>query len=287
MATNECGKGVEVSILSVTLIDVGWGDSICIEMQNDSGDIHYGLIDSNDSTYLRSSFIFLKRFFDRRGIKFPEDKPVFDFVMLSHAHTDHGQGLKAILREFGTKHFWYPKSINWSSLAYLIRYSNRSDNVQHHQSIDDTKIIPKLGDLEIQVLWPRYNRIDQDNENNNSIVLLLRLEEVSFVLTGDAESEVWDSMAHKIPRDVKFFKVPHHGSINGTFDGGGNTPWFDRCPRWARLGISSHILPYQHPNSQVIQLFRQKKRLYFRTDEHYHITFETDGTKVAVKYSHL
>ena len=32
-------------------------------------------------------------------------KPIFDFVMLSHAHADHAQGLKSLMRSFGTKNF--------------------------------------------------------------------------------------------------------------------------------------------------------------------------------------
>ena len=58
-----------MSSLSVTLIDVVWGDSILIESQDDSGQSYYALIDSNDTTYLRSSYIFLKRFFEKKKIE--------------------------------------------------------------------------------------------------------------------------------------------------------------------------------------------------------------------------
>lgn len=95
--------------LAATLIDVGWGDSILLESEDENGELHLGLIDSNDTVYLRSTYIFLKRYFDRISEKISGKSRLFDFVILSHAHLDHGQGLKAIMKEFGTENFWYPQ----------------------------------------------------------------------------------------------------------------------------------------------------------------------------------
>lgn len=276
-----------MSTLEVTLIDVGWGDSILIESKDGISDPHYGLVDSNDTSSLRSSYIFLKRYFERKNIEIDGTKHIFDFVLLSHAHADHGHGLKEVLRTFGTQNFWYPKSLNWGSLADLIRFSNRSARIVHHQSIDDTKILPSIGNVKIGVLWPPYGNIDGQSENNNSIVFSLLLGNVSFILTGDAEAGVWNQIANKIPNNTQFFKVPHHGSNNGTFDDQNNAPWFNRCPRNAKLGISSHVRPHGHPDQDVINLFQTNHMDYFRTDEHYHITFKTEGNTTEVKYSHL
>jgi competence protein ComEC len=271
--------------LSVTMIDVGWGDSLLIEFEED-GDIKYGLVDSNDTATLRSSYIFLKRLFERRKITLPEDRPVFEFVLLSHPHADHAQGLKALMREFGAKNFWYPKSGRLGSSADLLRYANRYRHlIQVHQHVDDDRILPQINGASLDVLWPGVDVIS-DNENNNSVVLALTLGGVSFVLTGDAEEEVWEHAAAKIPAGTRFFKVPHHGSVNGTFGPGGSTPWFDACPDQAVLGISSHIRPHTHPDQEVLDLLDAHNRTYFRTDEHYHLKFTTDGHDVRVTYSH-
>jgi beta-lactamase superfamily II metal-dependent hydrolase len=274
------------SELSITLIDVGWGDSIFLESRDHVGNTLHALIDSNDTTYLRSSYIFLKRYFEKKSVNPEDQNHIFEFIILTHAHADHGQGIKALFRAFGTKNFWYPKSLNWSSMVDLLRYSNRSNRVVHHQSIDSSKLLPDFGDVKVEILWPHYNQIHGGNENNNSVVLLLNLNNVSFILTGDAEKEVWTNIAHSIPPQLKFFKVPHHGSVNGTFDNH-STPWLDRCPKDAILGISSHVRPFNHPDQEVIELLENNKREYYRTDEHYHITIWTDGDKVEVKYSHV
>jgi len=272
-----------MSSLSITTIDVGWGDSILL-MWDNGAKPKFGLVDSNDTVYMQSSYIFLRRFFEKTGVDI-DAKPVFEFVLLSHAHSDHGQGLQAIMSQFGTKHFWYPKSAETGSLANLIRYARRSTNVRHHQAIDDSKILPGLGDATLKVLWPRYNQISA-NENNNSVVLSVSHDQVTFLLTGDAEGDVWQEIAPQIPGTTRVFKVPHHGSVNGTFVGT-QTPWLDHCPVQADLAISSHVRPFSHPDQQVIDVLTNRHFTFFRTDEHYHVTFTSDGNAVKVKYSHV
>jgi len=50
-----------MSELSITLIDVGWGDSILVESVTEAGERHFGLVDCNDTSVSRSSFLFVKR----------------------------------------------------------------------------------------------------------------------------------------------------------------------------------------------------------------------------------
>ncbi len=89
-----------------------------------------------------------------------------------------------------------------------------------HQPVDNTKVLPCFGNVDIKILWPFYNQIDRRSENDNSVVLPLRLENVLYILTGDAEAKVWNQIARQIPRNARFFKVPHRGSLNGRFGSG-------------------------------------------------------------------
>lgn len=116
---------------------------------------------------------------------------------------------------------------------------------------------------------------------------MLRLGSVTLILTGDAEADVWTQIASKIPTGTVLFKVPHHGADDAMFDNNQQTPWLDQLGPTSQLAISSHILPFQHPSSAVINKLDQSGLAYYRTDQHYHITFETDGQQVQVKYSHF
>ena len=85
-----------------------------LETSDQKGKKHYALIDSNDSPTLRSSYIFVQRFFEKeyakQNLKLPDPKtqPLFDWVLLTHAHGDHAEGLKRLMQGFGAARFWYP-----------------------------------------------------------------------------------------------------------------------------------------------------------------------------------
>jgi beta-lactamase superfamily II metal-dependent hydrolase len=276
----------EKNKLRLTIIDVGMGDSLLLESIDGSGTSHYALVDSNDSTYLRSSYIFLKRFFERKKEAVPSSSALFDWVLLTHAHADDGAGLQRILKDFGTKYFWHSDSPKYPVLiAKLLKYAKRSSQVANYEAIDTSAVLPKFGGATMEVLWPEPGVLDK-NENNNSVVLAITYGQVTFVLTGDAEADVvWTKISSKIPKTTRFFKVPHHGAENGTFTASSATPWLAELPKDALLGISSHILPYSHPDKSVVNVLSGKT--VYRTDVHYHICVETDGDDVVVSYSHV
>jgi beta-lactamase superfamily II metal-dependent hydrolase len=278
-----------MTTLRATLIDVGWGDSLLLESQDNAGVSHYGLIDSNDSSTLRSSHIFLKKFFERRSISVPSPTRIFEWVLVTHAHADHGKGLKRTLRDFGTDRFWYPDPAKKPAFfADLVRYASRPQNSRVGQCdvIDTSKVLPSFGNASMDVLWPTPS-LRPANENDNSVVLVVTLGAASFVFTGDAEADgVWSNIPSQIPAHTQFLKVPHHGSDNGTFGSNGGTPWLNQIGPNCKLAISSHVKPFNHPGPRVVNQL-QKHGFTYRTDLHYHVTVETDGQKVDVTYSHV
>jgi competence protein ComEC len=280
------GLPKEKNKLRLTIIDVGMGDSLFLESIDGRGTSHYALIDSNDSTYSRSSYIFLRRFFEKKQEKVPSSSALFDWVLMTHAHADHGAGLQRILKDFGTKYFWHSDSPNYPVLiAKLLDYARKSNQVANYEALDTSAVLPRFGGATMEVLWPEPGVLDK-NENNNSVVLAITRGQVTFVLTGDAEADiVWTRISSKIPKTTKFFKVPHHGATNGTFTNANATPWLAVLPKKALLGISSHILPYSHPDRKVVNAL--SGRTLYRTDLHYHICVETDGVDVEVSYSHV
>lgn len=284
-----------MSHLRVTLIDVGWGDSILLEASDPAGGRpRFALIDSNDNADRDywPSWNFLRKHFGRREDEFTVAKPFFDFVLLTHDHSDHGSGLKRIMKEYGTGNFWYPKVVEEESviLTSLQNYADHNMVQIPNQALDNEVDPGSLGDAAISVLWPPPDSIDAD-PNNNSVVLSIALDGVSFLLTGDAEGPVWQQIAADIPDTTRFVKVPHHGSRNGSLAHGA-TAWVDRVEGFAeppRLGISCHPnYPnrYDFPHADVIARFGQGPCSWLRTDDHYHLTYTTDGQGVSASYSH-
>lgn len=269
--------------LNITLIDVGWGDSIFIEIIDKKKERVFALIDSNDSVNFQSSLIYIKRYLEREKIKITDK--LFEFVILTHAHSDHGQGLTRIIKKYGTEKLWYSKWDKNTSIISLLRFAKRSKKVGELEEINDKFNISDIENVKFKVLWPEAGNVNS-NENNNSIVLLISILNINILLTGDVELDVWDKIKGKIPSDIHFLKIPHHGSNNGTVKKDGTTPWLDKVGNKCKLGISTHRVPYEHPDADVIEKIREKKFKYFRTDYNHNICISTNGKKVQFHYSH-
>src|SRR5690349_778014 len=91
--------------LCVTFLDVGWGDSLFIEVRDAADKPYFALVDCNDTVNYPSSRVFLKRYFERLGYR-PLPYPVFEHVIVTHAHADHVNGIQDILRKFGTNNLY-------------------------------------------------------------------------------------------------------------------------------------------------------------------------------------
>jgi beta-lactamase superfamily II metal-dependent hydrolase len=282
--------------LSATLIDVGSGDSILIEL-TDGGQRFRALVDCNDEPNWRVAEDFLKKRFRTQGVSFGSGSRAFEFVLLTHAHADHMNGLKRIMSTFGTDTFYYPDCGTNVGLATLVSYCDASTRVGSRVEVDSSSTISPLGNVAaIEILWPpRPSHVnglpDTANQNTNSVVIAITLQDVSFVLTGDCEAENWNSSEMKsMPSSVRFFKVPHHGGKNGVYDNRSGTPWVDRLAGIGSVhfGLSTHVSPYKHPHRKVMDVLERRfgASNVRRTDTQYHLTFSTSGSDLRVRYSH-
>jgi competence protein ComEC len=284
-----------MSRLAVTFIDVGWGDCLFIESQvgSDPKDVRYALIDCNDKVTEKSAYLFIKKHLEKQEVVLSDRYPIFDFILLTHAHEDHYSGIQSMMSKFRTERFWYPKSDSDSAgFAKVMRYANRyTSRVASHQSISNANSLPDLGDVQVQPLWPPYSPDGayDNNPNNTSVVLALTLGGVTFVTTGDVQAEMWSQIVGSLPATTRMMQSPHHGAKNGIFDGSA-TPLLDHIDASTTpiiLGLSSHIRPHGHPHADVVGALESRNIEHYRTDQQYHLRFETDGTSVSVNYSHI
>lgn len=276
--------------LSITFIDVGWGDSILLEAVDDQGRHHFGLVDSNDTSSSPSSRLFLRRHLERYEASdpYPRPYPLFTFVVASHAHADHVAGLQAIIRQFGTDRILTPRFDrgNGAALSRLLEWAKRAtrDGVPvatRHRYLDSSSAPFWLGPVRVRVLWPpppfpdpaappgsarEEPPHDAWNENNNSTVLCLELGSVSMVLTGDCEASNWLRAGPGTPWPIalpasglKLVQVPHHGARNGLFTASGAKPLFEQIAELAKaddtvapvIAVSCHPVPHGHPHPAV------------------------------------
>jgi competence protein ComEC len=187
--------------VTLTFLDVGQGDSALIEFPSgarmliDGGGVSSGrFLDLRDESTFSIGESVVSPYLFSRGFR------RLDAVVLTHAHHDHMDGLFDVIENFTVGEFWLGRN------PMTPRYRELIERIQEKQIpirwVSAGQTIGPLTVLHPPVDWiPRRN-----GQNNDSVVLLLKTEEASALLTGDIEAGI------QVPEYVDVLKVPHHGS---------------------------------------------------------------------------
>lgn len=255
--------------LKLTFIDVGQGDSILVEfpgkkkMLVDGGGLPEESFDIGERVV--SPFLW------RKGIR------KVDYLVLTHAHPDHLNGLVAVARNFKIGEFWEAftpvQSKAYAELKKALSPAARLRRLFRGDSLQEKKV-------KIEVLHPeRGEPYVQSVNNDQSLVLRLTYGQTSFLLTGDiekdAESQILDSF-----RDVKsqVLKSPHHGSMSSS-----SKAFLDRVsPRIIAISVGEGN-SYGFPDWQVLDSYHQMKADIYRTDIHGAVEVSSDGRRIFVR----
>ena len=252
--------------LTVSFLDVGQGDSILIKTPAGQ----QILIDGgpNPDTVCQ-----------QLGKRLPFWDKSLDMVVLTHSDDDHLVGLMGVLRHYKVSQVlesgygegpvyreWLTeveeKEIDWT----IARAGQKID----------------LGEgIVLEVIHPGEDLLEETESkaNSNSVVLRLVWNEVSFLLTGDADDAAeQDMMYGGVLRslDCTVLKVGHHGSRYST------SPEFLSAvdPQVAVISVGTGNT-FGHPSDET--LARLNCVEVYRTDECGTVTFSTDGERLWVK----
>ena len=293
--------------LTVTIVEAGWGDSILVESSDGAGEQRFALVDCNDSKESPLSRCFVRRTLERRGITKPK-YPLFDFVLATHAHADHIRGLRRILSEFGAARLYSSRfeAKNSPAIASLLLWAKSAKNrdgkrvCRSHKYVYQNDQLNQLGPVAVSALWPPKNGpFPKPNENDNSVVLQLKLGNVSFLLTGDCEVDNWNKANTQHvglnPNGIRMIQAPHHGARNGLIDSNLSKPLLDEIASWNNshpkkkisVAISCHKHPHDHPHPDVLSELGNLGVSTYRTDTNYHLSFATDGNDFDVQWSRV
>lgn len=255
-------KEVLLSTMKVHFIDVGQADATLIEYSDGHEAITMlidtGNWDSSDVvTYLQSQHI--------DGI---------DIVAVTHPHADHIGQLDKVINTFDVTEVWMNgESANSQVFASALAAIENSDTDYYEPEVGD---VFDLGPLEVTVLHPTSL---SGSTNNNSIALHLQYGDVSFLFTGDAETEAENEILDggaNLKADV--LQVGHHGSNTSTTD-----PFLSAVNPEVAIYSAGAGNQYGHPHLEVFNRLEKSGALVYGTDVHGTVIVETDGKTFNVQ----
>lgn len=250
-------------LLKVHFIDVGQGDSIVI--QTPGGQTV--LVDGGK----RDSAEIVMDYLNNLGVK------ELMAVVATHPHEDHIGGLISVLESIPVKNVYMPDAVH-TTAAF-------EDFLEAVENSGANKIYARVGrsipveELDVAMLFLAPNSTRYESLNDFSAVLKVSFKDISFLLTGDAQSVSEQEMLD-YNRNVysTVLKVAHHGSRTSS------TESFLKAvePVYAVITCGKEN-EYGYPHEETVLRLKNSGADILRTDVLGSLIMETDGEKLGIK----
>jgi len=247
----------------VCFLDVGQGDSILIK----SGE-YSALIDTSVAEEGENILKKLRKC----GVN------DIDVLILTHPHADHIGSTNYLISKLDIGAIVMSESVpedvgNKNALNDIKHYAERYE-IPYYYAEQGMEI--NVGNFELTVLLTLKN---QDDENDNSIVVMAKNNDNKFLFMGDAETPVEKRLIEEnINFDCDVLKVGHHGSNSSS-----SKTFLDiATPQYAVISVGSDN-NYGHPHADVLSRLDIANAIVYRTDMQRDILFYIVENQISVK----
>ncbi len=255
--------------LKLTFLDVGQGDSILVEfpgrkkMLIDGGGVPDTSFDIGE--HVVSPFLW------RKGIK------TIDYLVLTHAHPDHLNGLKTAAANFRVINFWEsfspPQNPVYQELLASFKPAVRKVRVFRG-------FVREEAGVRIEALHPQDSTpYAREASNEESLVLRISQGELSFLLTADvgSESEL-DIIRNFDDLRIQVLKSPHHGSRTSS-----SLTFLEKIQPEVVVISAGRGNVYGVPHPDVLERYERLGVRIFRTDSEGAIEISVEGRNLAIR----
>lgn len=225
-------------IATLTMIDIGQGDCFLLRYKDE-----YYLVDTGGKIKEgdNSEIVF-------DNLSYTKVKEL-NGIFLSHLDKDHIGNIGFIMKKYPTT----PVYSHIGSTEYLYNDFIKKD----FKSIELKKgDILKKEDLKIKVL----NSSNDREENDNSLVLLVNINNAKVLFTGDITAEIEETLLDD-DINVDILKIAHHGSKYSYSE----EFYKKTSPKIALISVGEYN-SYNHPDVNIIKYLSDNKIKTFRTD---------------------
>lgn len=187
-----------------------------------------------------------------------------DGIFISHFDEDHAGNLNKILKKYRVENIFInhlPEELE------ILEKAEKFSNIVMLKKGDKVKI---LGDTVAEVLSDSEN---SEEENDNSMVLLINHRGFKTLFTGD----ISENVEGIINKDIDILKVAHHGSKTST-----SKKFLENTsPKFALIsaGVNNS---YGHPHEEVLQNLEKHGIIYYVTARDGQVDFKIYGDKLRI-----
>ena len=246
------------SKLIVHFLDVGQGDSIFIELPNGKT----MLVDAGENYHGQGIIDYVQTIGYHK----------LDYVVATHPHEDHIGSMPYIVRNFEIGSIYMPDvTANTATFESLLK-AIKAKGLRVKNGRTGVHII-KYDELTADIIAP--DKPDESNLNNSSIVLLLTFGNVSYLLTGDAETKELNAIRADMHATV--LKAGHHGSKTSTTQ----TLLKKISPSVTVISCGKNN-DYGHPHAEVLKMLKSVNSSVYRTDRDQTVIVATDGSSLTI-----
>jgi competence protein ComEC len=200
-----------------------------------------------------------------------------DYILATHADTDHIQGLSDVARNFGVKKAFFGRTPfddeDFQKLFSVLEKRNIETEVL---SRGENFIV---GNVKIEVLFPEKDLSPEAiSDNNHSVVLRLIYGNRKFLLTGDIEKETEKFLTENSAVQADVVKVAHHGSRTSSI------MEFIQATKadYAVIPVGRKSR-FGHPHKEVINRWQNSGAKIITTGERGTVSFSTNGSDLRME----
>ncbi|MBM4386756.1 MAG: DNA internalization-related competence protein ComEC/Rec2 [Deltaproteobacteria bacterium] len=258
--------------LEVTFIDVRHGDSILIEFPGgktaliDAGGSHDQKVDTGRTKVMPA--------LAKKGIS------SLDYLMLTHPHPDHVNGMFYIARAMAVKNFILPaKFRDNNAAAMLIQTVTQKGGAVHYIGEDGQSLDFKGAQVRIFAYDVEETGETDSDINNGSLIVLIKHGANGFLLCGDLEEEGEERLINDPQIEkITVFKANHHGSLTSNGENFLNkiSPEYVVFSSYSRGSI---VLP----KAEIVERALSVNAALLATELYGDIAFASDGAGLSIR----
>ena len=232
---------------SITMLDVGQGDSILIKLKHNQGNI---LIDTGGTQNYKGQ----EPYDIAKNITIPYLKSEginhLDYLILTHGDFDHAGMALNLIKNFKINNLILNKENNALENKIVKNFNKKAINI--------SKGTIKISNVKLNFL----NNLNNHDENDDSLIIYTKIENQNILLMGDAskETEKYLLNTYNLPK-MDILKVGHHGSNTST-----SKEFINKVSPKISLISAGKNNVYGHPHQITLQTLKNSKIFTTKND---------------------